>query len=143
MIPRRSTSMDAVASGSATIRSAESSIVSTGTPPEEEGDAAGGGAPSLSFDRRARAWRPSTPPGAARGHRGARVRRRRSAGHGRDARFTGAWLEEGGQMKFGLNFTPVYPSEMAALARRAEEVGFESLWIGEHVIVPFRSEERR
>ncbi len=40
-------------------------------------------------------------------------------------------------MKFGLNFTPVYPSEMATLARRAEEVGFESLWIGEHVIVPF------
>ena len=40
-------------------------------------------------------------------------------------------------MRFGLNFTPVYPTEMAGLARLAEEVGFESLWIGEHVIVPF------
>jgi probable F420-dependent oxidoreductase len=40
-------------------------------------------------------------------------------------------------MRFGLNFTPVYPGEMAALALRAEAVGFESLWIGEHVIVPF------
>ena len=42
-------------------------------------------------------------------------------------------------MKFGLNFTPAYPAEMRALATRAEEVGFESLWIGEHVLVPFDS----
>ena len=40
-------------------------------------------------------------------------------------------------MKFGLNFTPVYPGEAAQLARVAEEAGFESLWIGEHVLVPF------
>ena len=40
-------------------------------------------------------------------------------------------------MKFGLNFTPVYPTEMATLARVAEGVGYESLWIGEHVLVPF------
>jgi probable F420-dependent oxidoreductase len=40
-------------------------------------------------------------------------------------------------MKFGINFTPVYPTEMAGLATLAENVGFESLWIGEHVIVPF------
>ena len=40
-------------------------------------------------------------------------------------------------MQFGLNFTPVYPAEMATLARAAEDAGFESLWIGEHVIVPF------
>jgi probable F420-dependent oxidoreductase len=40
-------------------------------------------------------------------------------------------------MKFGINFTPVYPTEMATLARHAEEAGYESLWIGEHVIVPF------
>jgi probable F420-dependent oxidoreductase len=40
-------------------------------------------------------------------------------------------------MKFGLNFTPVYPSAMAELAQRAEDLGFESLWVGEHVIVPF------
>jgi probable F420-dependent oxidoreductase len=48
-------------------------------------------------------------------------------------------------MHFGLNFTPVYPAEMAPMARVAEEVGFESLWIGEHVLVPFdgRPEEDR
>jgi probable F420-dependent oxidoreductase len=40
-------------------------------------------------------------------------------------------------VKFGLNFTPVYPGQMRDLARLAEESGFESLWIGEHVIVPF------
>jgi probable F420-dependent oxidoreductase len=39
-------------------------------------------------------------------------------------------------MDFGINFTPVHPGQMAALAARAEEVGFESLWIGEHVLVP-------
>jgi alkanesulfonate monooxygenase SsuD/methylene tetrahydromethanopterin reductase-like flavin-dependent oxidoreductase (luciferase family) len=40
-------------------------------------------------------------------------------------------------VKFGLNFTPVYPWEMRELARVAEQAGFESLWIGEHVLVPF------
>jgi hypothetical protein len=40
-------------------------------------------------------------------------------------------------VKFGLNFTPVFPAAMAELARRAEERGFESLWVGENVLVPF------
>jgi len=40
-------------------------------------------------------------------------------------------------MKFGLNFTPVYPSAMAELATLADTLGYESLWIGEHVLVPF------
>ena len=40
-------------------------------------------------------------------------------------------------MRFGLNFTPVYPGEMRDLAMVAEGAGFESLWIGEHVLVPF------
>jgi len=40
-------------------------------------------------------------------------------------------------MKFGINFTPVYPTQMAELATFAEDAGFESLWIGEHVIIPF------
>jgi probable F420-dependent oxidoreductase len=40
-------------------------------------------------------------------------------------------------VRFGLNFTPVYPGEARDLARIAEEAGFESLWIGEHVLVPF------
>jgi probable F420-dependent oxidoreductase len=40
-------------------------------------------------------------------------------------------------VKFGLNFLPVYPGAMAETATHAEKVGFESLWIGEHVLVPF------
>lgn len=40
-------------------------------------------------------------------------------------------------MKFGINFTPVYPSAMAELAAAADQLGYESLWIGEHVLVPF------
>jgi probable F420-dependent oxidoreductase len=40
-------------------------------------------------------------------------------------------------MKFGLNFTPVYPAQARDLAILAEETGFESIWIGEHVLVPF------
>lgn len=40
-------------------------------------------------------------------------------------------------MKFGINFTPVYPAQMRDLAAVADRVGFESLWIGEHVLVPF------
>jgi probable F420-dependent oxidoreductase len=48
-----------------------------------------------------------------------------------------ALLANWGPMRFGLNFTPVYPAEMAELARLSEDAGFESLWIGEHVIVPF------
>jgi probable F420-dependent oxidoreductase len=40
-------------------------------------------------------------------------------------------------LKYGLNFTPVYPSAMAELAAVADTLGYESLWIGEHVLVPF------
>lgn len=39
-------------------------------------------------------------------------------------------------MQFGLNLTPVYPSELLSVAQLAEAAGFESLWIGEHVLVP-------
>jgi probable F420-dependent oxidoreductase len=37
---------------------------------------------------------------------------------------------------FGLNLTPVYPRELAEIAQTADAYGFESLWIGEHVLVP-------
>jgi probable F420-dependent oxidoreductase len=40
-------------------------------------------------------------------------------------------------MKFGINFTPVYPAQAGELAAVADTVGFESVWIGEHVLVPF------
>jgi len=40
-------------------------------------------------------------------------------------------------MKFGLNVVPVYPHDLIKLAQRAEQLGFESLWQGEHVVTPF------
>jgi probable F420-dependent oxidoreductase len=39
-------------------------------------------------------------------------------------------------MHFGLNVVPVRPEELAQFAARAEELGFESLWVGEHVVTP-------
>jgi probable F420-dependent oxidoreductase len=39
-------------------------------------------------------------------------------------------------VRFGLNVVPVHPAEVAAVGARAEELGFESLWIGEHVATP-------
>ncbi|HVW45203.1 MAG TPA: LLM class F420-dependent oxidoreductase [Amycolatopsis sp.] len=39
-------------------------------------------------------------------------------------------------MRFGLNIVPVRPAELGKVATRAEELGFESLWTGEHVLTP-------
>ncbi|MCP9948251.1 LLM class F420-dependent oxidoreductase [Actinomadura madurae] len=39
-------------------------------------------------------------------------------------------------MQFGLNIVPVHPGELSKVAIRAEELGFESLWSGEHVVTP-------
>ncbi len=41
-------------------------------------------------------------------------------------------------MKFGLMFSNVigHPDAAVALARTAEDVGIESLWTVEHVVVP-------
>jgi probable F420-dependent oxidoreductase len=39
-------------------------------------------------------------------------------------------------MQFGLNVVPVRLEELVPLARSAEELGFESLWVGEHVLTP-------
>jgi probable F420-dependent oxidoreductase len=41
-------------------------------------------------------------------------------------------------VRFGLNIVPVRPAELGAVAVRAEELGFESLWAGEHVLTPVR-----
>jgi probable F420-dependent oxidoreductase len=41
-------------------------------------------------------------------------------------------------MRFGLNIVPVRPGDLGAVAVRAEELGFESLWTGEHVLTPVR-----
>ena len=43
-------------------------------------------------------------------------------------------------MRFGLNIVPVRPDDLAVVASRAEELGFESLWTGEHVLTPVRAE---
>jgi probable F420-dependent oxidoreductase len=42
-------------------------------------------------------------------------------------------------MKFGLNVVPVYPTQLGEVAVLAEALGYESLWVGEHVAVPFES----
>jgi probable F420-dependent oxidoreductase len=39
-------------------------------------------------------------------------------------------------MKFGTFITSVRPDKIATHVRRAEELGFESAWIGEHMILP-------
>jgi probable F420-dependent oxidoreductase len=36
---------------------------------------------------------------------------------------------------------PVHPPELAVVGRRAEELGFESLWVGEHVVTPWELSE--
>lgn len=42
-------------------------------------------------------------------------------------------------MKFGVNLVPVKPTQLGEVARLAEDLGFESLWVGEHVAVPHES----
>jgi probable F420-dependent oxidoreductase len=37
---------------------------------------------------------------------------------------------------FGLNMVPVRLEDLIAVAQRAEQLGFESLWVGEHVLTP-------
>jgi probable F420-dependent oxidoreductase len=39
-------------------------------------------------------------------------------------------------MKFGLNVVPIRLDELAELGSRAEVLGFESLWVGEHIVTP-------
>jgi probable F420-dependent oxidoreductase len=39
-------------------------------------------------------------------------------------------------VKFGLNVVPIRLDELGGCAVRAEELGFESLWVGEHVVTP-------
>lgn len=41
-------------------------------------------------------------------------------------------------MKIGLNFFPVRPQFLLPIARRADELGYDSLWLGEHLVFPTR-----
>src|SRR4029077_8546854 len=46
----------------------------------------------------------------------------------------------GKQMKIGLmHVTPYSKADPAIVAKRAEELGFESYWVGDHTIVPVTS----
>jgi probable F420-dependent oxidoreductase len=45
-------------------------------------------------------------------------------------------------MKFGTFITSVKPERIAAHVRAAENLGFESVWIGEHMILPMASESK-
>ena len=39
-------------------------------------------------------------------------------------------------MQFGLNVVPVRLEQLVQVAQRAEQLGFESLWVGEHALTP-------
>lgn len=45
-------------------------------------------------------------------------------------------------MKIGLTFFPISPKSLFPAARRADELGYESLWLGEHVVIPTKVESR-
>ena len=45
-------------------------------------------------------------------------------------------------MKFGTFITSLRPDSIARNIRKAEDAGFESAWIGEHLIVPVKSESK-
>ena len=45
-------------------------------------------------------------------------------------------------MKIGLmHVTPNSTADPAIVAKRAEEMGFESYWVGDHTIIPVKSSE--
>jgi alkanesulfonate monooxygenase SsuD/methylene tetrahydromethanopterin reductase-like flavin-dependent oxidoreductase (luciferase family) len=41
-------------------------------------------------------------------------------------------------MKIGLTFFPVRPQFIVPIARHADELGFDSLWLGEHLLFPVK-----
>lgn len=45
-------------------------------------------------------------------------------------------------MKFGVSLFPLRPQQIIQVARTAEETGFDSLWLGEHVVAPIKAESR-
>ena len=45
-------------------------------------------------------------------------------------------------MKFGTFITSLKPDSITRNIRKAEELGFESAWIGEHLIIPVKSESK-
>ncbi len=45
-------------------------------------------------------------------------------------------------MKFGVSLFPLRPQQIIDVALLAEELGFDSVWLGEHVVTPVASESR-
>jgi len=45
-------------------------------------------------------------------------------------------------MKFGVALFPLRPQQIIEVALAAEELGFDSVWLGEHVVTPVASESR-
>jgi probable F420-dependent oxidoreductase len=45
-------------------------------------------------------------------------------------------------VKIGLTFFPISPKSLFPAARRADELGYESLWLGEHVVIPAQVDSR-
>src|SRR3954470_810821 len=45
-------------------------------------------------------------------------------------------------MRFGVSLFPLRPTQMIDVATTAERLGFDSLWLGEHVISPQRFDSR-
>ncbi|WP_327754885.1 TIGR03619 family F420-dependent LLM class oxidoreductase (plasmid) [Sphingobium sp. SJ10-10] len=45
-------------------------------------------------------------------------------------------------MKYGVSLFPLRPQQIIDVALCAEELGFDSLWLGEHVVTPVKSDSR-
>lgn len=45
-------------------------------------------------------------------------------------------------MKIGLSFFPIRPQFILPVAKRADELGFDSIWTGEHIVFPSNAESK-
>lgn len=45
-------------------------------------------------------------------------------------------------MKFGVSLFPLRPQQIIDVALKAEELGFDSVWLGEHVVTPVKSDSK-
>lgn len=45
-------------------------------------------------------------------------------------------------MKFGVSLFPLRPEQIIAVTTRAEALGFDSVWLGEHVVTPAASDSK-
>lgn len=45
-------------------------------------------------------------------------------------------------MKFGISLFPLRPQQMIDVTQKAEELGFDSVWLGEHVVTPWESNSK-